>query len=76
MQTNIHEAKTHFSQLVERAMTGEEVIIAKAGKPILRLVPIEPVVHKRRFGLDRGQITIADNFNDPDPEIEALFYGD
>lgn len=76
MQANIQEAKTNLSQLAKRALAGEEIIIAKAGKPILRLVPITPVVRKRKFGIDRGKFTVPENFNDPAPEFEALFYGD
>lgn len=47
---NIHEAKTHFSRLIERVLQGEELIIARAGKPVARLVPIEPSMPKRLFG--------------------------
>jgi prevent-host-death family protein len=56
IQANVHEAKTHFSELLERAHKGEEVIIAKAGKPYARLVPVVEGVD-RRAGTFRGQIT-------------------
>lgn len=56
IQANIHEAKTRFSELLERAHQGEEVIIAKAGKPYARLTPIAPV-GQRQPGLFRGQIS-------------------
>jgi len=56
IRANVHQAKTHFSELLERAHRGEEVIIAKAGKPYTRLVPlVEPV--RRQAGAFRGQIT-------------------
>lgn len=64
---NIHEAKTHFSKLVDAVMQGDEIIIAKAGKPAVKLVPIsqKPV---RRFGVLKGKIKIADDFDAPLPE--------
>lgn len=67
MQTvNIHEAKTHLSRLVERAAAGEEVIIAKAGKPMARLAPLEkPVKKKREPGALKGKIWMAENFDAP-----------
>ena len=73
MQANIHEAKTHFSQLVERALAGEEVVIARAGKPILRLVPVDDTKPARIFGADQGKFTVPDDFDAPDPDIIALF---
>ncbi len=68
---NIHEAKTHFSKLLLRVMSGEEIIIAKAGNPIARLLPLEKEkVTLRVPGIDKGKIFIKDNFNDPLPEFE------
>lgn len=64
---NIHEAKTHLSRLVEQASAGEEIIIAKAGKPMARLVPLAPVVKPKKLGLLRGKIGIADDFDAPLP---------
>ena len=52
---NIHEAKTHFSKLIARVLAGEEVVIAKAGKPVARLVPVEPKPKDRVFGLGVGK---------------------
>jgi prevent-host-death family protein len=73
---NIHEAKTHLSRLVEQAAAGKEVIIAKAGKPLARLVPLANVVRPKKFGLLKGKITVPDDFNAPlDPETLALFQG-
>lgn len=74
MEVNIHEAKTHLSKLLARAASGEEVIIAKAGIPVAKLVPLKKTPKKRVFGSAKGDFTVPGNFNDPDPEIEDLFY--
>jgi prevent-host-death family protein len=65
---NIHEAKTQFSKLVESAMNGEETIIAKSGKPVAKLIPISLEKPKRRLGVLKGKIKIADDFDAPLPE--------
>lgn len=73
MEVNVHEAKTHLSKLLERVAVGEEVIIAKAGTPVAKLVPI--ISRKTRvFGSAKGEFTVPDDFNSPDAEIEKLFY--
>jgi len=73
-QINIHEAKTQMSKLVDRAQSGEEFIIAKAGKPVARLVPLGKV--KRKLGILNGKIQVPDNFNEPLPEeVLAGFEG-
>ena len=65
---NIHAAKTHLSRLVEEAAAGEEIIIAKAGKPLAKLVPLVPVEgKKRRLGLLAGRVTIPADFDAPLP---------
>jgi prevent-host-death family protein len=64
---NIHEAKTHLSRLVEQAFAGEEIIIAKAGKPMARLVPLAPAVRPKKLGLLRGKVGIASDFDAPLP---------
>jgi prevent-host-death family protein len=64
---NVHEAKTHLSRLLERVEAGEEIVIARAGKPIARLVPLEPPAPRRLFGRDRGKIWISDDFDEPLP---------
>ena len=64
---NIHEAKTHLSRLLKRVAGGEEVVIAKAGKPIARLSPVA-APGKRVLGLDKDQGFIADDFDAPLPE--------
>ncbi|OGV38537.1 MAG: antitoxin [Legionellales bacterium RIFCSPHIGHO2_12_FULL_42_9] len=65
---NIHQAKTHFSQLVDEAMKGKEVIISKAGTPILKLVPLAVARPKRVPGALKGKISIADDFDAPLPQ--------
>ena len=78
---NIHQAKTHLSRLIERAANGETITIAKAGKPMARIMPLEdtqPVVDtSRRFGFMKGQIQVPDDFDTMgQAEIEAMFYGE
>jgi len=65
---NIHQAKTHFSRLVDLAAGGEEIIIAKAGKPVARLVPYVIKGAVRRPGTMRGKIRIKKNFDAPLPK--------
>jgi prevent-host-death family protein len=75
---NIYEAKTHLSALVEKAARGEEIVIAKAGKPMAKLVPLEPVARApRKFGQNAMKITsIAPDFDAPLPDdILQDFYG-
>ncbi|MGQ0733866.1 MAG: type II toxin-antitoxin system Phd/YefM family antitoxin [Acidobacteriota bacterium] len=64
---NIHEAKTHLSRLLERVAHGEDIIIAKAGTPIARLVPIASD-RRRPLGLDVGRVVIAPDFDAPLPD--------
>lgn len=73
---NIHEAKTHLSRLVERAQAGEEIVIAKAGRPAARLVPIEPAAKPVKIGGLKPKTPVPDDFNTMlESEIEALFGG-
>jgi len=75
MEVNIHEAKTQLSRLLERVALGEEVVIAKAGTPVAKLVPIGTKQKKRIVGSAKGEFVVPDDFNDPLPkEIEDLFY--
>ena len=67
-QVNIHQAKTHLSRLLARVAAGEEIVIAKAGRPIARLVPVELPVQDRVADGDEGQGWIADDFDAPLPE--------
>ena len=66
---NIHEAKTHLSKLVEQAAAGEEIIIAKAGKPMAKLVPYAPLKSPRAGGFLKGQIWEAPDCWEPDEEL-------
>jgi prevent-host-death family protein len=76
MMVNIHEAKTQLSRLVEEAARGTEIVIAKAGRPVARLVPLAPAVRRKRLGLLRGKIRIRADFDAPLPEdILAAFEG-
>ncbi len=75
MEVNIHEAKTHLSKLLERVALGEEVVIAKAGKPIAKLVALNNQPKTRILGSAKGEFVVPDDFNDPLPkEIEDSFY--
>ena len=77
MQTiNIHEAKTHLSRLLEQVAGGEEIVIAKAGKPIARLVPLDAPPKKRQLGLLKGKLNVPNDFDAPLTEGELrLFEG-
>jgi len=73
---NIHDAKTHLSRIVDDVAAGSEVVIAKAGKPMARLVPLEAARRKIRFGLLKGKIRIASDFDASLPEaILSAFEG-
>jgi len=73
---NIHEAKTHFSKLIQAAMAGEEIIIAKAGHPVVKLSSIKPAKKKIIFGGMKGEAWLSDDFNDPLPgDLLDLFEG-
>ena len=75
MEVNINEAKTHLSKLLARVALGEEVVIAKAGKPVAKLVPVDTGPRKRILGSAKGEFVVPDDFNDPLPkEIEDWFY--
>jgi prevent-host-death family protein len=71
-QVNIHEAKTHLSRLVERVEAGEEITIARAGRPVARLVPVQQR-RPRRPGLWKGRVVISPDFDDPLPEFDEAF---
>jgi prevent-host-death family protein len=71
---NIHEAKTHLSKLVERAARGEPFVIAKAGKPLVRVSALDPPAEPRRLGFLAGEIEVPDDFDTMGAdEIAALF---
>jgi len=70
MQINMHEAKTRLSELVAAAERGEEVLIARNGRPAVRLVPVVEQHPAVRLGVLAGQIELADDFDEPLPEFE------
>lgn len=70
---NVHDAKTHLSRLLERAEAGEEIVIARAGKPVARLVPYGAERPKRVFGRLRGQVVIYGDFDADNGEIAREF---
>ena len=73
---NIHEAKTNLSRLVDQAANGSEVVIAKAGKPVAKLVPLQRARQQRKPGYLKGKIRIADDFDAPLPkELLRAFEG-
>jgi prevent-host-death family protein len=73
---NMHDAKTQLSRLAERAANGEEIVIARNGRPLARLVPM-PERRPRRLGFAKGLITIGEDFDDPlPPEIQRYFEGE
>ena len=73
--TNIQEAKTHLSRLLEEVQSGKEIVISKAGKPIAKLVPIERDTSARTLGGWEGKVWIADDFDELPAELLAAFYG-
>lgn len=71
---NLHAAKTHLSRLVDEAAAGEEIIIAKAGRPMVRLVPVAARKERRGFGALKGTPKVPDDFDAPlPPEILEAF---
>ena len=73
IQENIYSAKTQLSRLIEKALEGEEVVIAKAGKPVARLVPYTEKTQPIKYGSLKGKITIPDDFDDYTEEIAEMF---
>ena len=72
---NVYEAKTQLSRLLRRVRAGEEIVIAAAGRPVARLVPIAAPSGPRVLGGDEDTVWVADDFNAPVPEIIDAFYG-
>lgn len=62
-KVNLYEAKTHLSALVSEALQGEEIVLARNGKPLVRLAPVEQRMPDDAFGIDRGLVTIAPDFD-------------
>lgn len=74
---NMHEAKTHLSRLAERAANGEEIVIARAGRPLAKLGPLDEPRKPRRLGFWKGEVWISEDFDDPlPPEIQRYFEGE
>ncbi len=73
---NMQEAKTHLSRLVEDALTGKDIVIAKAGKPLVRLVAFQNAKNPRVLGVLAGEVVEATDCWEADPELEAAFYGE
>lgn len=74
-EVNVHEAKTHFSRLLQRVAAGEEIVIARGGQPVARLVPIERPA-RRLFGMDRGLFEVPADFDAPLPDdLQVAFEG-
>lgn len=73
--TNIHDAKTHFSKLVERVEAGEEIVIGRAGRPVAKLVAYSEPRPVRVPGALKGRIWIADDFDETDETVIGLFDG-
>lgn len=74
--TNIYQAKTNLSKLIEKVLKGEEVVIAKAGKPVVKLTPYKDKMKPRKPGLWKGKVWISDDFNEESKEINRMFYGE
>lgn len=79
VEVNVHHAKTHLSRLIQRAENGEEVIIARAGKPAVKLVPVEPNRPERKYrvpGRLKGKLNLPENWEEEwklmDKELEEL----
>ena len=75
-KTNIHQAKTHLSRLIKRAAAGEEIIIAKSGEPIAKLVPYRACTVERHPGYWHGKVKIHDGFDTLPEDIDASFRGE
>ncbi|HME05919.1 MAG TPA: type II toxin-antitoxin system Phd/YefM family antitoxin [Bryobacteraceae bacterium] len=65
---NVHEAKTHLSRLLERALAGEEVIIMRSGRPLVKLIPVPSAPRPRAVGSGKGDFVVPDDFDAPLPD--------
>jgi len=73
-QVNVYEAKTRLSQLLDQAVAGEDVVIARNGRPVARLVPVTPAPKRRERGAWKGRVWIADDFDETPQELIDLVY--
>ncbi len=71
---NVHQAKTHFSKLLRRVAEGEEIVIARAGRPVARLVPVPPPDCRRVPGTAAGEFKVPEDFNDLPTDLLGSFY--
>lgn len=74
--SGIHKAKTYLSELIKKAEAGEDVIICKSGKPVVKLVKFRPDPTPRKPGIWRNKITIAEDFDELPPNLLSLFKGE
>jgi prevent-host-death family protein len=72
-QVNVYEAKTQLSKLLEQVEAGEEIVIARHGRPVARLVPLQRTPVHRVPGGWKGKVWMSPDFDEPDPELEDLF---
>ncbi len=75
LTVNMHDAKSQLSKLVEQALSGEDVVIAKAGIPAVRLVPVQRNQAERKPGRFKGKVTLAPDFDETPEEVIAAFEG-
>ena len=75
-QVNVYEAKTHFSRLLDRVEAGEEIVIARYGRPVARLVPYKRLGGTRQPGAWRGKVHLADDFDQLPDYLLAAFHGE
>ncbi|MBI2009798.1 MAG: type II toxin-antitoxin system Phd/YefM family antitoxin [Candidatus Chisholmbacteria bacterium] len=73
---NIHQAKTHLSKLIAQVEKGKPVVIGKSGKPVAKITPYIEKKVTRKPGAWKGKVWVSPNFDDEDPEINKLFYGE
>lgn len=73
--TNIYQAKTQFSKMIELVIAGRDVVIAKAGKPVAKLVAYSPILKKRVAGRLKGKISMTEDFTAESKDVNRLFYG-
>ena len=76
-KVGVHNARAVFSRLIERALAGEDIVITRRGKPVIRLVPVEPALAKRKPGALKGLFTVPESFFHPLPDeiIDAFYEG-
>ena len=68
VEVNVHEAKTHLSKLLDQALAGEEVVIMRAGRPLVRLTPLEQAPQRGKIGSAKGDFVVPEDFDAPLPE--------